>query len=54
LRHKVAVLLMVCAAVCTGCDSDQPTDDLMVTDNPVAAVAAVSPPATTAPAGNLG
>jgi hypothetical protein len=53
LRRKVAVLLMVCAAVCSGCGSDQPTDELMVTDNPVAAVAAVSPPATTPPAGTV-
>lgn len=53
LRRKVAVLLMVCAAVCSGCGSDQPTDELMVTDNPVAAVAAVSPPVTTAPAGTV-
>lgn len=53
LRRKVAVLLMVCAAVCSGCGSDQPTDELMVTDNPVAAAAAVSPPAATAPAGTV-
>ena len=51
LRRKVAVLLMVCAAVGSGCSSGQPSDELMVTDNPVAAAAAVSPPATTAPAG---
>lgn len=51
LRHKVAVLLVVCAAVCSGCGSNQPSDELMVTDNPVAAVAAVSPPAATPPAG---
>ena len=53
LRRKVAVLLMVCAAVCSGCGSDQPTDELMVTDDPVAAAAAVSPPATTTPAGTV-
>ncbi len=53
LRRKVAVLLMVCAAVGSGCSSDQPSDELMVTDNPVAAVAAESPPATTAPAGTV-
>jgi hypothetical protein len=51
LRRKVAVLLMVCAAVGSGCSSGQPSDELMVTDNPVAAAAAVSPPATTPPAG---
>jgi hypothetical protein len=51
LRRKVAVLLMVCAAVGSGCSSNQPSDELMVTENPVAAAAAVSPPATTTPAG---
>jgi hypothetical protein len=51
LRRKVAVLLMVCAAVGSGCSSGQPSDELMVTDKPVAAVAATSPPAATAPAG---
>jgi hypothetical protein len=53
LRRKVAVLLMVCAAVGAGCSSGKPDDELMVTDNPVAAVAAVSPPATTTPAGTV-
>lgn len=53
LRRKVAVLLMVCAAVGSGCSSGQPSDELMVTDNPVAAAAAVSPPATTTPAGKV-
>jgi DNA-binding beta-propeller fold protein YncE len=51
LRRKVAVLLMVCAAVGSGCSSGQPSDELMVTDKPVAAVAAVSPEATATPAG---
>jgi DNA-binding beta-propeller fold protein YncE len=51
LRRKVAVLLMVCAAVASGCSSGEPSDELMVTDNPVAAAAAVSPPAATTPAG---
>ena len=54
LRRKVAVLLMVCAAVGSGCSSNnEPRDELMVTDNPVAAVAAVSPPAATTPAGTV-
>jgi DNA-binding beta-propeller fold protein YncE len=53
LRRKVAVLLVVCAAVGSGCSSGQPSDELMVTDNPVAAAAAVSPPAATTPAGAL-
>ncbi|MBB4910698.1 YncE family protein [Actinophytocola algeriensis] len=51
LRRKVAVLLVVCAAVGSGCSAEQQGDELMVTDNPVAAVAAVSPPAATTPAG---
>src|SRR5262245_5375827 len=53
LRRKVAVLLMVCAAVCSGCGSDGPSDELMVTDNPEAAVAAGSPAAATTPAGTV-
>jgi DNA-binding beta-propeller fold protein YncE len=53
LRRKVAVLLMVCAAVGTGCSSGQPNDELMVTDKPVAAAAAVSPRATTTPSGSV-
>ncbi|HYQ63697.1 hypothetical protein [Actinophytocola sp.] len=53
LRRKVAVLLVVCAAVGAGCSSGKPDDELMVTDNPVAAVAAISPPATTRPAGTV-
>jgi DNA-binding beta-propeller fold protein YncE len=53
LRRKLAVLVMVCAAVGAGCSSGQPSDELMVTDHPVAAVAAVSPPATTPPAGTV-
>jgi DNA-binding beta-propeller fold protein YncE len=53
LRRKVAVLLMVCAAVSSGCSSGEPSDELMVTDHPVAAAAAVSPPATVTPAGTV-
>jgi DNA-binding beta-propeller fold protein YncE len=53
LRRKVAVLIVVCAAVASGCGSTQPDDELMVTDKPVAAVAAVSPPAATTPAGTI-
>ncbi len=53
LRRKVAVLLVVCAAVGSGCSTGQQADQLMVTDNPVAAAAAVSPPAATAPAGTV-
>ncbi|MFC4851908.1 YncE family protein [Actinophytocola glycyrrhizae] len=51
LRRKVAVLLVVCAAVGSGCSSERQGDELMVTDNPVAATAAVSPPAAATPAG---
>jgi DNA-binding beta-propeller fold protein YncE len=53
LRRKVAVLLVVCAAVGSGCSAEQQSDNLMVTDNPVAAVAAVSPPVATTPAGTV-
>jgi DNA-binding beta-propeller fold protein YncE len=53
LRRKVAVLVMVCAAVGAGCGTGEPNDELMVTDHPVAAAAAVSPPATTTPAGTV-
>jgi hypothetical protein len=53
LRRKVAVLLMVCAAVGSGCGTNEPSDELMVTDHPVAAAAAVSPPVTTTPAGAI-
>jgi hypothetical protein len=50
----VATVLAGSAALVVGCSSDnQPTDDLMVTDNPVAAGPAVSPPATVAPAGTV-
>lgn len=51
LRRKVAALAVVCAAVGSGCSSGQPSDELMVTDKPVAAVAAVSPPTSVPPAG---
>jgi len=53
LRRKVAVLVMVCAAVGAGCGSGEPSDELMVTDHPVAATAAVSPPAATTPQGTV-
>jgi DNA-binding beta-propeller fold protein YncE len=50
LRRKVAALLMLCAAVGSGCSSGEPSDELMVTDNPTAATPARSPVAGT-PAG---
>lgn len=53
LRRKVAVLLMVCAAVGSGCSSGEPSDELMVTDHPTAATAATSPPAAVTPAGTV-
>ena len=53
LRRRIAVLLIVCAAVGSGCSSEQQGDELMVTDNPVAAAAAVSPPASATPAGSV-
>ena len=53
LRHKVAVLLVVCAALGSGCSDGRQGDELMVTDNPVAAVAATSPPAAKTPAGTV-
>lgn len=53
LRRKVAALLMVCAAVGSGCSSGQPSDELMVVDNPTAATPARSPAATVAPAGTV-
>jgi hypothetical protein len=53
LRRRVAVLLVVCAAVGAGCSSGQPSDELMVTDKPIAAVAAVSPETTVPPAGTV-
>jgi hypothetical protein len=52
LRRKVAALLMLCAAVGSGCSSGQPSDELMVTDNPTAATPARSPVAGT-PAGTV-
>lgn len=50
LRRKVAALLVLCAAVGSGCSSGQPSDELMVSDNPTAATPARSPAAGT-PAG---
>lgn len=50
LRRKMAALLMLCAAVGSGCSSGQPSDELMVSDNPTAATPARSPAAGT-PAG---
>jgi len=43
--------LVSCAAMTVACSSSEPNDPLMVTDHPVAARAATSPPATATPAG---
>lgn len=54
LRRVVAVLLVGSATLVAGCSTDaQPADELMITDNPVAATAAASPPAGTAVAGTV-
>jgi DNA-binding beta-propeller fold protein YncE len=55
LRRRAAsslvTTLVSCAAVTVACSSAEPNDPLMVTDDPVAATAATSPPATATPAG---
>jgi DNA-binding beta-propeller fold protein YncE len=54
LRRVLAILLVGSAALVGGCSTDQqPEDELMVTDTPVAATAAQSPPVTVAPAGTV-
>ncbi len=53
LRRLVAVVLGCCAAVGTACSSGEPSDELMVSDNPTAAPAARSPAATAEPAGTV-
>ena len=53
LRRVVATVLVGLAAL-AGCSTAKaPSDDLMITDSPVAATPAVSPPATTRPAGTV-
>jgi DNA-binding beta-propeller fold protein YncE len=51
LRRMVAVVLGCCAAVGTACTSSEPSDELMVSDDPTAATAARSPAAEAEPAG---
>jgi DNA-binding beta-propeller fold protein YncE len=52
LRRLVATALVGTATLVAGCSTGgQPTDDLMVTDAPVAATPALSPPVAAAPAG---
>jgi DNA-binding beta-propeller fold protein YncE len=53
LRRMMAVVLVSCAAVGTACSSGEPSDELMVSDDPVAATAARSPAATAEPAGTV-
>lgn len=53
LRRLVAVVLGSCAAVSTACSSGEPSDELMVSDDPTAATAARSPAATAEPAGTV-
>jgi hypothetical protein len=54
LRRVVATLLVGSAALVAGCSSDaQPSDELMVTDSPVAATPAVSPPVAGTPTGTV-
>jgi DNA-binding beta-propeller fold protein YncE len=50
----IATVLVGSAALAGGCSSDdRPDDDLMLTDNPVAATPAVSPPVAVTPAGTV-
>ncbi len=53
LRRMIAVVLVSCAAAGTACSSGEPGDELMVSDDPVAATAARSPAATAEPAGTV-
>jgi hypothetical protein len=52
LRRMVAVVVC-CAAASTACSSGEPSDELMVSDDPTAATAARSPAATAEPAGTV-
>ncbi|WP_291410849.1 hypothetical protein [Actinophytocola sp.] len=52
LRRMMAVVLVSCAAA-AGCSSGEPSDELMVSDNPTAATAAHSPTASVKPAGTV-
>lgn len=53
-RRVVAIVLAGSATLAAGCSSDtKAADDLMVTDNPVAATPAVSPPTSRTPAGTV-
>ncbi|HEX2133837.1 MAG TPA: hypothetical protein VHH15_20010 [Actinophytocola sp.] len=49
----MAAVLVGCAAVGTACSSSEPSDQLMVTDDPVAATAARSPAPSVEPAGTV-
>ncbi|HET9139456.1 hypothetical protein [Actinophytocola sp.] len=50
----VATLVVGSAALAVGCSADsEPRDELMLTDSPVAAAPAISPPAAATPAGTV-
>jgi hypothetical protein len=54
LRRVVATIVVGSAALAVGCSSDnEPRDELMVTDSPVAATPAASPPSAVTPAGTV-
>jgi hypothetical protein len=53
LRRMVVAVVVCCAAAGTACSTSEPSDELMVTDNPVAATAARSPEAKEPPAGTI-
>jgi DNA-binding beta-propeller fold protein YncE len=53
LRRLVAVVVVCSAAASTACASGEPSDELMVADDPTAATAARSPAATAEPAGTV-
>jgi hypothetical protein len=53
LRRMVAAVVVCTAAVGTACSTTEPSDELMVSDNPVAATAARSPAAEVSPAGTV-
>ena len=54
MRRRVVAIVVIGSATLAACSTGkQATDELMVTDNPVAATPAVSPPATVPPAGTV-
>lgn len=53
LRRMVVAVLVCCAATGTACSTTEPSDELMVSDNPVAATPARSPAPQVAPDGTV-